>query len=368
MYKDKNILYVFTGGRKKRINKGQIQAKDFYYGYFHLKKIFNKVELVEINHKSNLFFKKIDKFTRNVFHLPIHFASLIDNEMRENFSKFKNIYIVNESVLFYCLPLIVMIKKRMNFKINLFTMGLFSRMEQKSKRTILQKLIIKYFCLKFVDKFLFIGKGEYSYASNKFGDFKDKMHYVPFGVDTSFWSNKNQFKLNDREYILFVGNDLNRDFDFLLELVKELKKEKFVIVSSQFDESIKTYKNVEYINGKWSENSLSDEEIKSLYSKAKLTIIPLKHTLQPSGQSVALQAMSCLSPVLITKTVGFWDIDKFEDGKNIYFMNKNDINEWVKKINFIFQDGNLKNITNNAQLTVEQNFSVDTFANHLANI
>ena len=78
--------------------------------------------------------------------------------------------------------------------------------------------------------------------------------------------------------------------------------------------------------------------------------------------------MSCLSPVLITKTAGFWDIDKFEDGKNIYFMNKNDINEWVKKINFIFQDSNLKNITNNAQLMVEQNFSVDTFANHLANI
>ena len=151
--------------------------------------------------------------------------------MRENFSKFKTIYIVNESVMFYCLPLIVMIKKRMNFKINLFTMGLFSRMEKKSKRTILQKLIIKYFCLKFVDKFLFIGKGEYSYASDKFSDFKYKMHYVPFGVDTNFWSNKNQFKLNDREYILFVGNDLNIYFEFLICLLKELKKEIFVILS-----------------------------------------------------------------------------------------------------------------------------------------
>ena len=368
MYKEKNILYVFTGGRQKRISEEQIQARDFYYGYFHLKKFFNKVELVEVNHKSNLIFKKIDNITRKIFHLPIHFASLVDNEMKEQFSKFKNIYIVNESVMFYCLPLIVMIKKRMNLKIYLFTMGLFSRIEQKSKRTILQKLIIKHFCLKFVDKFLFIGKGEYKYASDKFREFNDKMFYVPFGIDTNFWSSKNQFNFNEREYILFIGNDLNRDFDFLLDLVKELKKEKFVIISSQIDESIKSYNNVKYINGKWSENFLSDEEIKNLYTKAKLTIIPLKDTLQPSGQSVALQAMSCLSPVLITKTDGFWDIDKFEDGKNIYFMNKNDIDEWVKKINFIFQDSNLKDITNNAQLVVKQNFSIETFANHLANI
>ena len=233
-------------------------------------------------------------------------------------------------------------------------------MEKKSKRTILQKLIIKYFCLKFVDKFLFIGKGSTATLLTNLVILSIKcttplVSIQIFGV----------IKISSNlmiEYILFVGNDLNRDFDFLIDLVKELKKEKFVIVSSQFDESIKTYNNVEYINGKWSENSLSDEEIRSLYSKAKLTIIPLKHTLQPSGQSVALQAMSCLSPVLITKTAGFWDIDKFEDGKNIYFMNKNDINEWVKKINFIFQDSNLKNITNNAQLMVEQNFSVDTFA------
>lgn len=368
MSKEKNILYVFTGGRKKRLAEKNSNAKDFYYGYFQLKNLFNNVEILEINHKSNLFLQKVDKLTRKIFHLPIHFLSLIDVEMKKMFSKFKNIFIVNESVLFYCLPLIVLLKKKMELKIYLFTMGLFSRIENNSSRKYLQNLIIKYICLKYVDKFLFIGKGEYNYVFEKFKKFRHKFVYVPFGVDTKFWNNKNQFELNERDYILFIGNDLNRDYDFLFNLIEKFNKEKFVIVSSQFDDSIRSFKNVEYINGKWSEDIISDLEIKNLYSKAKLTVIPLKQSLQPSGQSVALQSMSCLTPVLITRTDGFWDIDKFRDGENIYFIEKNDVEEWIDKINIIFQDKNLKKVVNNAQKLVTEMFSIDVFADHLKDI
>ena len=38
-----------------------------------------------------------------------------------------------------------------------------------------------------------------------------------------------------------------------------------------------------------------------------MTIIPLKNSIQPSGQSVALQSMACGTPVVITETFGFWD-------------------------------------------------------------
>ena len=38
--------------------------------------------------------------------------------------------------------------------------------------------------------------------------------------------------------------------------------------------------------------------------ESKITIIPLKNTLQPSGQSVALQSMANGTPVLISKTDG----------------------------------------------------------------
>ena len=65
-------------------------------------------------------------------------------------------------------------------------------------------------------------------------------------------------------------------------------------------------KNVNLFNGSWVDNKISDEEIKNFYYyKADLTIIPLIDTLQPSGQSVALQSIACGTPVLITKTSGF---------------------------------------------------------------
>ena len=63
---------------------------------------------------------------------------------------------------------------------------------------------------------------------------------------------------------------------------------------------------LKYYEGMWWNNKLSDDAIK-ICTKAYLTIIPLNNTLQPSGQSVALQSMSVGTPVLITKTIGFWD-------------------------------------------------------------
>ena len=60
----------------------------------------------------------------------------------------------------------------------------------------------------------------------------------------------------------------------------------------------------------------------TLYHDADLTIIPLIDTLQPSGQSVALQSIVCGTPVLITKTSGFWDPTKFKNKINIMFFEK----------------------------------------------
>ena len=52
------------------------------------------------------------------------------------------------------------------------------------------------------------------------------------------------------------------------------------------------------------------------YEQSNLSIIPLKNSLQPSGQSVALQSMSMEVPVLMTKTDGFWDHSVFDNNKN----------------------------------------------------
>ena len=61
------------------------------------------------------------------------------------------------------------------------------------------------------------------------------------------------------------------------------------------------------INGSWNDETISDAEIREIYEKSRLTIVPLKNSIQPSGQSVTLQSLSVGTPVIITKTDGFWD-------------------------------------------------------------
>ena len=81
----------------------------------------------------------------------------------------------------------------------------------------------------------------------------------------------------------------------------------------------KEKENIKHIKGSWRSGILTDVQILDEYKKADLVIIPLSETTQPSGQSVALQSMSSGTPVLITRTKGFWDEINFIN-KKIYFL------------------------------------------------
>ena len=77
--------------------------------------------------------------------------------------------------------------------------------------------------------------------------------------------------------------------------------------------------NVEIIYGDWHKTALTDLELKNYYENALLTFLPLKETYQPSGQSVTLQSMSLGTPVIITKTNGFWNQVSLKIIKTLFF-------------------------------------------------
>ena len=67
-------------------------------------------------------------------------------------------------------------------------------------------------------------------------------------------------------------------------------------------------------------------------------------------------------PVMITKTMGFWDYDEFNHGENIYFVNENNINQWEKHINSLLSDKSLLNsLSKNGNSTVKNKFSLKIF-------
>ena len=103
-----------------------------------------------------------------------------------------------------------------------------------------------------------------------------------------------------------------------------------------------------------------------IYSKAKLIILPLLNTFQPSGQSVSLQAMSVGIPVMISLTDGFWDIDKFSNNKNIIFIESNSVDSWVNKIDNAYKDNeSLQIISKNAKDLVNSEYSLQKLNNFL---
>jgi len=210
-------------------------------------------------------------------------------------------------------------------------MGLFARKPRFRFLQFFHNTYLKLFINK-IDRIIFLSEGEYRYAKNIYPNKINKFFFIPFCIDNDIWKIKKVERTDD---ILFVGNDGFRDYDFLKHLINNLPEINFNLVTTQINESELNFKNFNLFKGNWGAPILTDEELSDLYSKSLLTIIPLKESLQPSGQSVALQSIACGTPVVITKTEGFWDTNSFKNNKNIFFVNSNNLDDWIFTINQI---------------------------------
>ena len=118
-------------------------------------------------------------------------------------------------------------------------------------------------------------------------------------------------------YVLAIGNDFARDWNLLINSWEESFPNLKIISSLPI---INFKKNIEVIKGNWHHKTLNDMEMRDLYCNSEFVIIPLKETLQPSGQSTCLQAMSCSKAVVLTKVRGIWDENLIKHKENIFFI------------------------------------------------
>lgn len=56
--------------------------------------------------------------------------------------------------------------------------------------------------------------------------------------------------------------------------------------------------------------------LRDLYRSAAVVAVPVRDVFQPSGYSVALQAMACGKPVVLSRNKGLWDTEVLESGQN----------------------------------------------------
>jgi len=367
----KKITYIFGGGRLEKLDNNHEYAKDFFYGY-HLFKEDKKyeTEILEIYPftKSKTIFltfiQKVDKILTKLIFLQFHFHEIF---IKENFKRIRDSDVLifsNDRLAFSFFPIL---KFKKNLKSIVFVMGLLKTHNNlKFYQKFLRPIFMSFF-ISTVDKFVFLGKPEYEYALKKYPKYKDKFIFISFSVDYNFWSSNNKNLKNNEKLnqILFVGNDGNRNYEFIKKLPSHLPEFNFVIISDQIKE-YDNLSNVNFVSGNWSRGYMNDLKLKDYYLDSFLTVLPINNTLQPSGQSVALQSISAGTPVLISKFDGFWEKDIFLDNKNIFFVENFIYDDWAKLIRELYQDTDLiKKVSLNGTYLIKEKYNLDNFVNKL---
>lgn len=367
MAKSKIITtFVFGSGRITKIGSEDFKAKEFFYGYSYFSKYLNTniVEMSAPNNSKNIL-AFIDKVLRKLTELPIYTKDIVNIKNIKILKNSKKIIFTTELLALSLLPVTLVMKLFKKFDVFVIVMGLFGRRPENKFVKFIQNVFIKLLA-SITSQFIFIGKGEFNKAKKDWPKLINKFTYIPFSVDTEFW-HPPKVELAKKEGILFVGNDGKRNYRLLLDIAESLPEINFTIITKQIEEC--EFENVTLVNGNWGEGILTDEEIKSYYQNAKLLILPINQTYQPSGQSVALQSMACGTPVLISKTEGFWDFDMFGDKNNIFFVNSDNLEEWREQINILYSsDDLLRECSRNANSTVVNELSLNKFSKELYNL
>ncbi len=364
--KNNQLTYIYQNGRKNRINKKEY-PKEFFYGIDYISKSFKKTEIIEFNEKK---VGKISTFLstllQKVTGLPFFLNNIINSKNLRIFLDSDLLVMTNQRVAFSSFPFLIINKILGRSKSSVFIMGLFDVKHKNIIKNSLRRINIL-LLMVLVDKLLFLSNGEYKYVKNKYKKLGQKSYFIAFPVDKDFWEEKEIDNLNNN--LLFIGNDGKRDYEFILSLAKEMSEYNFTFITSKITQDEIGSNNINLIYGRWDKETLTDEEIKKHYHNSALTIIPIKDSLQPSGQSVALQSISCGTPVLITKTRGFWDHDLFINDKNIIFVEKNEIELWKNKINNCFSNKNYYvELTKKGKENITEHYDLNKFNKKLEDI
>lgn len=366
MKKNKLVTFIFQAGRAERLdNSKEDFAKDMFYTYFNFKEDY-KVDLIEFGgFKDNKFnwmlFYIEKKIIRRFFKIPL-WATFLTN--KKNFRKIADsdhIILSSQRIASSVLPMALLLKLlNKKTKITFFVLGMYSSSPRYKLLKFIQELFYRLLII-FSDNLIFIGQGEYEFAIKKNKFLSKKFHYIPFGIDSKFWNFENNNTISKREGVVFVGNDSNRDFELAKKIAKNLSHLSFTFVTSGLKDS-ELPDNVRLFEGSWAEPAISDKELRAIYSSSRLTIIPLMESMQPSGQSVALQSMAAGTPVLITNTEGLWDRKNINHDENIFLIDNNSIELWIEKVEKLYSDiDKLNDLSKNSIKTIEECFDVNKF-------
>lgn len=214
--------------------------------------------------------------------------------------------------------------------------------------------------LSHVNKIVYVSHAEKEFLTNSLKIPEEKMKYLPFGVDVDYFS---PLKSSDKDYILSVGGDLNRDYRTLLEAVKNEDLKLEIVCHENNIKGLSIPKNVSlYFN-------LNYNVLKNYYSKCKFLIIPSNDVEYSAGQTVLLEGMSMGKAVIVSKSKGLYNSVELEDFKHCIFSKPNDVRDLEEKIQYLMDNPiEIKKIGRNARRIVEKKYNSKNYAEELSKV
>ena len=367
---------MFTGGRRVRLSKIRANIaspRDFLYGYDYFLSRPGRVDYLELDNLAPQQWRPLYWVLRRE---SLKIGKSLGIGSRSHYFVGTLRYLNQYDCIVATTDSIALglahykIKGQLKGRIIYLNMGLAAALDSaaiESTRVDERVIIDVKRKIKVCDKVISLGRGEYDFFQNIFPDNKEKFLYLPFGVDSDFWTpGTEDYWSRKSRYILFVGNDKQRDFDLLLQVADRCPNQRFIVVSNKLRVG-ELPKNVQLIQGDYKKQTLTDSELREFYRGAKVVMLPLRDTLQPSGQSVALQAMSCGVPVVLSKTRGLWDPAVMRDQQNCILMTVGAVKEATSLVKQLDDNVSaLKEIGKSGRQTVVDNYSAGAFARKLA--
>ena len=223
------------------------------------------------------------------------------------------------------------------FKNNSFIIWIISKLLAKSNKILVLSSVAKY------------------ELSRVFTIPLEKIEVFYFGADLSYWKYK-EYKIEERDYILAVGNDMNRDYETLCKVVSG--KYKTIIVSTKKI----TCEGVEIKYG------LTNDELLELYYGARIIITPsIKLFTESSGLSSSLQGMACGTPVLVSDSPSMREL--FDENEEIfYFEPENPESLERKLINLWSNKLMLEKVSKKGKIKIAKKLNSENMAKQLQEI
>ena len=256
--------------------------------------------------------------------------------------------IVCGSSLLFLMPFRALFKGKAKYVF--LNMSLNRFLVVNSKNVLLRK--ISRWLVSRLDRIVSLSTSQMNELDIRFGIPKEKLSYVPLGVDISFY----QLKYGGRkDYILSVGKDNGRDYETVVKVAKQMPQIQFRLVLEKRNlASIRSIPpNIEVLC------NVNIVELCRMYNEAALLLL-ITHRdghedgSDCSGQTVLLDAMATGLPVIATKKAYIQDYAV--DGSEIILVEPYDASGIKKTLETITAEKK-KSLARAARARVEKDFS-----------